>query len=136
MLFRSSLLAAIHLVFYTYPIALFIWGAGVDSFASKVFLVFLTCGAYFACIFAFFTILSSLFFKFGKTFKVILFVLFVANGFAEYFVLNFNTILTRDMMGNVLNTKYHEASSLVDYKLVFYILLFGILPFIFVKNIN
>ncbi len=131
----ASLLAAIHLVFYAYPIALFIWGAGVDSFASKVFLVFLTCSAYFACVFVFFTILNSLFFKFGKTFKVILFVLLVANGFAEYFVLNFNTILTRDMMGNVLNTKYHEASSLVDYKLVFYILLFGILPFIFVKNI-
>ena len=64
--------------------------------------------------------------------KSLLVVFFIINSVAIYFVNTFGVIIDESMVGNVLNTKYSEASSFFSIKFVLYLLLFGILPSVFI----
>lgn len=63
--------------------------------------------------------------------KVLLVLFFICSAVAVYFINTYGTIVDEDMMGNVFNTKYEEASSFFSFKLIVYILLLGVLPAVY-----
>jgi lipid A ethanolaminephosphotransferase len=64
--------------------------------------------------------------------KVLLIVFFTINAIALYFINTYNIIVDESMIGNVLNTKYEESSSFFSFKLVLYIIIFAVLPSIYI----
>lgn len=64
--------------------------------------------------------------------KFLLVLFFIINAIAVYFVNTYSVIIDESMIGNVLNTKYEEASSFFSVKLIIYIVLFGVLPSIYI----
>ena len=56
----------------------------------------------------------------------------VANGAALYFVNTYEVLLTRDVMGNLFNTRVSEASGFVSVDMFLYIILLGIVPALYV----
>lgn len=64
--------------------------------------------------------------------KSLLVLFFLINAVAVYFVTTYSVIIDETMIGNVLNTKYEEASSFFSIKLVLYIILLGIIPSIYI----
>lgn len=64
--------------------------------------------------------------------KCLTVLFFLVNSVAVYFVNSYNVIIDESMVGNVLNTNYAESSSFFSFKLILYIVFFGILPSIFV----
>ncbi len=53
---------------------------------------------------------------------------FIGNSIALYFMVSYNIMLDKTMMGNVLNTNSAEAFDLYHPKIFLYIIFFGILP--------
>ncbi len=45
-----------------------------------------------------------------------------------YFVNDYQVLVTDEMMGNVINTQYSEASGFFSFSFVLYVLLLGVLP--------
>ena len=64
--------------------------------------------------------------------RIIIALSFVANGAALYFVNTYEVLLTRDVMGNLFNTRVSEASGFVSVDMFLYIILLGIVPAIYV----
>ena len=64
--------------------------------------------------------------------RIIIALLFVANGAALYFVNTYEVLLTRDVMGNLFNTRVSEASGFVSVDMFLYLILLGIVPAIYV----
>ena len=60
----------------------------------------------------------------------------VANSMALYFILTYQVVLDKTMIGNVFNTNLSEASSYLHPKLILYLLLLGILPCWFIYKIR
>ena len=56
----------------------------------------------------------------------------VANGAALYFVNTYEVLLTRDVMGNLFNTRVSEASGFISVDMFLYIILLGIVPALYV----
>ncbi len=73
--------------------------------------------------------------RFGKG---LLIALFLVSSVAIYFVNTYGIILDETMIGNVLNTKYSEASGFFSFKLILYLIIFGILPsaYIYIAKIE
>ncbi len=68
--------------------------------------------------------------------KFLLVLFFCVNSVAVYFVNTYSVILDESMIGNVLNTKYEEASSFFSFKLIVYFVLFGILPSLYIIKVK
>ena len=68
--------------------------------------------------------------------KFLLVVFFLINSIAVYFVNTYSVIIDESMIGNVLNTKYSESSSFFSIKLVVYVILFGILPSLYIIKVK
>ena len=64
--------------------------------------------------------------------RIIIALSLVANGAALYFVNTYEVLLTRDVMGNLFNTRVSEASGFVSVDMFIYIILLGIVPAIYV----
>ena len=64
--------------------------------------------------------------------RIIIALSFVANGAALYFVNTYEVLLTRDVMGNLFNTRVSEASGFVSVDMFLYLILLGIVPAIYV----
>lgn len=60
--------------------------------------------------------------------RIIIALLLVGNGAALYFVNTYEVFLTRDVMGNLFNTRVSEASGFVSVDMFLYIILLGIVP--------
>ena len=56
----------------------------------------------------------------------------VGDAIMLYFVNNYDVLVTDEMMGNVLNTQYSEASGFFSFSFILYILFLGVLPCIYV----
>ena len=56
----------------------------------------------------------------------------LANGAALYFINTFEVLLTRDVMGNLFNTRASEASGFVSVDMFVYMIVFGLLPALYV----
>lgn len=72
-----------------------------------------------------FYLFFSLNYLFGK---IITSVFFIINAVSVYFINTYSVIIDESMVGNILNTNFDESSSFFSYKLVLYLLVFGILP--------
>ena len=68
--------------------------------------------------------------------KFLLVTFFIINSIAIYFVTTYSVILDESMIGNVLNTKFEESSSFFSFKLIVYLILFGILPSIYILYVQ
>jgi len=68
--------------------------------------------------------------------KFILVLFFIINSIAVYFINTYSVLIDESMIGNILNTKYEEASSFFSLGLVLYVLLLGVLPSILVFKIK
>jgi len=60
--------------------------------------------------------------------KPLVMLLALCNGFAIYFLIKYNVIFDRDMMGNVFNTRSEESLEFFHPKLILYFIGFGVLP--------
>jgi lipid A ethanolaminephosphotransferase len=76
------------------------------------------------------TLLSLVCFK--HTTKPILIILLVAASLAAYFMDMYNVIIDDTMVDNIVKTDLHEAYDLLSTKQLMYLILFGILPAIFI----
>jgi lipid A ethanolaminephosphotransferase len=68
--------------------------------------------------------------------KFLLVTFFIINAMAVYFINTYSVILDESMIGNVLNTKYSEASSFFSIKLIVYIVLLGVIPAIYIIKVK
>lgn len=83
------------------------------------------------------TLIFSLFGLFSNTLIKFLAIIFmIGNSLALYFMINFNAILTKAMMGNVFNTNASETSELLSPKIIFYIVFLGIIPAFFISKFH
>lgn len=62
--------------------------------------------------------------------KVIIAFTFICNALCLYFINGYNTVISQEMMGNVFNTRFSEASGFFSLGMVMYIILLGIIPVI------
>ena len=60
--------------------------------------------------------------------KALLMLVALSNSAAVYFIVTYQVILDRTMIGNILNTDSSEAGELFHYKLALYVLVLGVLP--------
>ena len=60
----------------------------------------------------------------------------IVNSFALYFVVNYQIVLDRSMMGNILNTNISEAVDLFHPRLLVYVFLFGLMPCLFLLSVG
>ena len=85
------------------------------------------------------TLLIYLLIYFGRIIgKIIIAISLLLNALALYFINSYEVLITSEMMGNVFNTRYSEASGYFSISGVLYLLLLGILPCIvlFLAKIN
>jgi lipid A ethanolaminephosphotransferase len=68
--------------------------------------------------------------------KFLLVLFFIINAIAVYFINTYGVIIDESMIGNVINTKYSEASSFFSIKLVLYILFFAVIPSIYIIKVK
>lgn len=68
--------------------------------------------------------------------KYVLALFFIINSIAVYFITTYGVIVDESMIGNVLNTDFHESSSFLSLKLLIYIVLLGILPSVFIIRVK
>lgn len=64
--------------------------------------------------------------------RYILALLFVTNALCLYFINGYEVLITREMMGNVFNTRFSEASSYYSLSAVLYVVILGVIPAIYV----
>lgn len=60
--------------------------------------------------------------------RVLISLFMLGNAIALYFINSYEVLLTREMMGNLFNTQYSEASSYFSIGAVLYTLLLGVIP--------
>lgn len=63
--------------------------------------------------------------------KTIIALVFIANAVALYFINTYEVLITANMMGNVFNTRFSEASGFFSFSAIAYITLLGIPPVIY-----
>nr|WP_315396474.1 phosphoethanolamine--lipid A transferase EptA [uncultured Sphingobacterium sp.] len=68
--------------------------------------------------------------------KFLLILFFNINAIAVYFVNTYGVIIDKTMIGNIRNTNYAESSSFFSMKLIFYIIVLGVIPSFFIFKIN
>lgn len=68
--------------------------------------------------------------------KSLLVLFFIINAVAVYFINTYGVIIDKTMIGNILNTNYAESSSFFSIKLILYVVLFGVLPSIYIVRVK
>jgi len=68
--------------------------------------------------------------------KTLLVLFFIGNAVAVYFINTYGVIIDETMIGNIINTDYAEASSFFSFKLILYIVLFGVIPSIYIIKVK
>ena len=79
-----------------------------------------------------FFVFYLIFFLSRRIGKFLLIVFFLLNSMAVYFINTYSVIIDESMIGNVFNTNYEESSSFFSFKMIFYILVLGVLPSIYI----
>lgn len=125
----SLLLSCINFLFFHFPFFKFIFNNvdykslnGITIIICFIILMLVANG------FAFFLLLFLLRFV-GK---IILALFFIINAIAVYFINTYGVIIDESMVGNVLNTNYAESAGFFSIRLLFYIILLGVVPGIFI----
>lgn len=68
--------------------------------------------------------------------KILLVLFFNINAIALYFLNTYNVIIDKTMIGNILNTRYEEASGFFSFSLIMYLILLGVIPSILIFKIK
>nr|WP_068892299.1 phosphoethanolamine--lipid A transferase EptA [Pedobacter panaciterrae] len=68
--------------------------------------------------------------------KFLLVLFFIISAIAVYFINTYGVLIDKTMIGNILNTNYAESSSFFSIKLIIYIILFGVLPGIYIIKVK
>ena len=68
--------------------------------------------------------------------KFLLSLFFIISSIAVYFVNTYNVFIDITMIGNILDTDYEQSASFFSFGLVMYLIVFGILPVIFIYKVN
>lgn len=125
----AALMSVVNLLFFHLPFFAFVLdnvdSATVNGIAIFVSLVIVVLVANF---FAFYLFL----FLFRIVGKVLLAVTFVLSALSVYFIRTYSVILDESMMSNVFNTQWSEASGFFHIKLIAYVVLFGIVPSVYI----
>lgn len=125
----SLLIGCLNFLFFHFPFFKFIFdNVDYKGFNGITIIVCFSILMVVANAFAFFLILFLL----RSVGKVLLAILFVFSAIAVYFINTYSVIINAEMMGNVLNTKYSEASGFFSIKLLLYIIFLGVLPAIII----
>ncbi|MGN6491627.1 MAG: phosphoethanolamine--lipid A transferase EptA [Agriterribacter sp.] len=127
------LLSFLNFLFFHFPFYTFVFN-NVDykSLNGIVIIISLVILMLVANAFAFYL----LFFISRFVGKFLLVLFFIINAIAVYFINTYSVIIDESMIGNVLNTNYEEASSFFSIKLIVYIILFGIIPGIYIIKVK
>ena len=64
--------------------------------------------------------------------KIILAISFIGNAITLYFINSYEVLVTDQMMGNVFNTQFSEASGFFSFGFILYILILGVPPCIYI----
>jgi lipid A ethanolaminephosphotransferase len=125
----SLLVSCINFIFFHLPFFKFIFNnADYKSLNGITIIICFIILMLVANFFAFFLILFLLRFV-GK---VILMLFFIVNAIAVYFINTYGVIIDESMVGNVLNTNYTESAGFFSIRLLFYVILLGVIPGIFI----
>lgn len=98
----------------------------MDSFTD-----YLLVGSFFIFIFCFLNILFSIILV-GFLRKPLIIILLFCSAGANYFSYLYNVYIDKDMIQNIMQTNPGEAGALITVKLVIWLLVFAVLPSIFV----
>ena len=131
----AALMSVINLLFFYFPFFNFVLNnVNLSSLNGIVIFISLIVAVLVANFFAFYLICFLLRFV-GK---MIIALSFIISSLAIYFIVTYNVILDESMIGNVFNTDYDEAMSFFSFKMVLYVVLFGLLPcfYIFRAKLN
>ena len=122
-------LSALNFICFHFPFYGFVFSkVDYKSLHGMVLIVSLVVLMLLANAFTFYLLLFLL----RKVGKFLLAFFFIGSAVAVYFVNTYSVIIDESMIGNVFNTKYEEASSFFSLKLIVYLLLFGVVPAIFI----
>lgn len=125
----SLLLSFLNFLFFHLPFFTFVFkNIDYKSFSGVLMIVSLMVAVVVANAFVFYL------FLFLSRFvgKFLLIVTFLINAIAVYFINTYSVIIDESMIGNILNTNYEESSSFFTFKMVLYLIFFGILPSIYI----
>lgn len=123
------IICILNLLFFHFPFFNFvIKNVDYETF-SGLFLLFTLFALVISANFFVFYLIYFISTKLGK---IITSIFFLINSVTVYFINTYNVIMDESMIGNVLNTNYEESSSFFSIKLIVYLLLFGILPSIWI----
>lgn len=125
----SLILGAMNFIFFHYPFFKFVFSNldyksfnGVLAIVSLIVLMLVLN----AWVFYLFLSISKYLGKF------LLVLTFMISALSVYFVNTYGVIIDESMIGNVFNTDQNEAGSFFSFKMVLYVVLFGILPSIYI----
>ncbi|NRF38029.1 phosphoethanolamine--lipid A transferase EptA [Pedobacter foliorum] len=68
--------------------------------------------------------------------KFLLVLFFIISAVAVYFINTYGVLIDKSMIGNILNTNYAESSSFFSIKLIIYLVVFGVLPSIYIIKVK
>lgn len=124
----SMIISLFTLVAYHAPLFRYV-GANVESFWSGAIIV-----ASFVLLLIVVNFMIAMLLNYGMRIvgRAIIALAIVANAAALYFVNSYQVLLTRDVMGNLFNTRPSEASGFISLGMFLYILILGVLPAIYI----
>jgi lipid A ethanolaminephosphotransferase len=130
----SAILSAYTMVAFNYPFFSYI-SENTSNDSNGIWIVFSVYILMFVLNYLVYYVLLF----FGRVVgKSIIALTLVGNAICLYFINSYNTLIDMTMMGNVFNTRYSEASSFFSYTMLWYALLLGVIPciFLFRKKID
>lgn len=68
--------------------------------------------------------------------KFLLVLFFIISAIAVYFINTYGVLIDKSMIGNILNTNFAESSSFLSVKLILYLIVFGVLPSIYIVKVK
>ncbi|ERJ60932.1 phosphoethanolamine--lipid A transferase EptA [Sphingobacterium paucimobilis] len=123
------IICLLNLLFFHFPFLTFTLDNLDYTSASGLFFMFtLTILVITANFFVFYL----LFFLSPLAGRILTSLFFIVNSIAVYFVNTYSAIIDESMIGNVINTNLEESSAFFSFKLIIYLVFFGILPSIWI----
>lgn len=124
----SGILSVVNLLFYNIPFLNFVTSHADMGGFRQVFLI----ATFVVIVLALNFMVFYLLLKLRLLGKIMLALFSVLSATCTYFVITYHTMMDESMMGNVFNTRYSEASVFFSWGLVAWIIVFGILPAVWI----
>lgn len=127
------LMSLLNLLFFHFPFYIFVF-KNVDYKSLNGIIIITSLITLMLVVNAFVFYLVFFLSRFVGKFLLVLF--FIINASAVYFINTYSVIIDESMIGNILNTNYHESSSFFSIKLILYIILLGVIPGIYIIKVK